>query len=654
MVRQSLPRLIGSASGALLAAALAGACTDTLVQPLGDSLSNANDRLTIKGRVCTSVPDPNGFPVKVVLIVDQSGSMCVSDPPGSQQGSAFCERTDIQAIVPPGVTTPARVRAIQRLLSQFRTQPNVYVSLVPFETNVKDVWPPSTSGQRFARPNASLDARVATLQSQLGKGTDYQGALDYTYSLIAGDIDQTARQNPAILPRTRYVVVFLTDGTPFPRCDATNGRLPVYAGPDNPDLQWADSIGAEDFCHIADPSSPDQITGFVVGENRNQNYQVFNPVEKLMELKNQFNVADIRFHTILLLNVAAVRACGPICEDLYGAYPGVAPENYPEATHRVAKWLLQQMAARGNGVFQEFLDGQIYSMGLGALDYSSLFSRNVVKAMITRSLTSIAVSADKIGIDSDGDGLPDAVETPFLLKTNPFDPDTDGDCFTDGFEVMHAREGFDPLIKDPRGCDPSSPATLGCSCRDTDGDGLSQFAEAYLGTNTGLVDSDGDGIPDGLEALYGKNPLVPDATIDTDGDGISDIDEIKANTDPRRRDRPLFERDGYQYKMTADPQADGTVCYDYAVSNIKLLTPPSRSGVRQGFNLFKVFFAESPESGVSTDYGVWRAGCVWAQYDWPIRVPEGPEVILNDAKFISTNQLVVDADYRINCVGTPP
>ena len=121
---------------------------------------------------------------------------------------------------------------------------------------------------------------------------------------------------------------------------------------------------------------------------------------------------------------------------------------------------------------QEFLDGQIYSMGLGALDYSSLFSPNVVKVMIARSLTSIAVSADKMDVDSDGDGLPDVVETPFLLKTDKFSADTDGDCFPDGFEVMHAREGFDPLVKDSRGCDPNSPATLGCSCRDTDGDGL--------------------------------------------------------------------------------------------------------------------------------------------------------------------------------------
>src|SRR5215469_2528243 len=99
----------------VLAAVLFGACSDVMVQPIGDQLSNANDRLTLKGRVCTAVPDPNGFPVKVVFIVDQSGSMCVSDPPGSQSGNGFCDRTDIQAIIPPGVTTPARVMALQQL-----------------------------------------------------------------------------------------------------------------------------------------------------------------------------------------------------------------------------------------------------------------------------------------------------------------------------------------------------------------------------------------------------------------------------------------------------------------------------------------------------------------------------------------------------------
>jgi hypothetical protein len=596
----------------VLATATLFSCTDADVQPWATGLSNANDRLTLKGRVCTAPPDPTGFPVKVVFIVDQSGSMCVSDPPGSQQGTGFCERTDIQAIVPPGVTTPARVRAIQRLLDQFRTQPNVLVSLVPFETNVRDVWPPAATGQRFARPDATLDARVRTLQTQLGKGTDYQGALAYTYALIASDIQAVSVQNPAILPRTRYVVVFLIDGTPYPRCDANNGQLSRYADPDNPQYQWPDSPGLQEFCHVIDPLNPDPVQGFVIGTDRNQNYQVFNPVDRLMELRNQYNVGDIRFHTVLLLNVAAVRACGPICQDLYGTFPGVAPENYPEAAHKVAKWLLTQMALRGNGVYQEFIDGQIFNLGLGALDYSSLASRNVMKSLIVRSLTSVA-AGDKIELDSDGDGLQDSVEVPFALKTDKFNEDTDLDCFPDKFEVLHADEGFDPLVRDARGCNPTSPATLGCACRDTDGDGLSQFAEAYLKTNSGLMDSDGDGIPDGLEARYGKDPMKPDAYIDSDGDGITDIDEIRAGSDPRRRDRALFEREGFQYQVTSEDQPDSTVCYNFSVSNLKLLTPPSRAGIRQGYNLFKVFFAESPESGVATDYGVWRTACAWSR-----------------------------------------
>lgn len=648
-------RLNPSTSASLvLAAVFLFSCSDVYIQPIANQLGNANNRLTLKGRVCTAVPDPTGFPVKVVFIIDESGSMCVSDPPGSQEGSSFCSRADIQAIVPPGVTEPARVRALRQLVNQFATQPNVFVSVVPFETNVKNVWPPTTSGQRFARPNGSLNTYIAGLQNQLGKGTDYQGVLAYTYALIASDINATAISNPAILPRTRYVVVFLTDGTPYPRCDANNGRLSVYADPDNPDLQWRDSSGAEEFCHVADPTSPDQITGFVIGTDRNQNYQVFNPIDKLMQLRGQYNVGDIRLHTVLLLNEAAVRACGPICTDLYGTYPGVAPENYPQAAKKIAEWLLRQMAQRGNGVFQEFLDGQIYSLGLGALDYSSLASRNVMKTLIARSLSSVAVSSDKMDLDTDGDGLADNVETPFLLKTNKFDADSDGDCFPDAFEVMHADQGFDPTRKDPRGCDPASPATLGCSCRDTDGDGLSQFAEAYLRTNTGLMDSDGDGIPDGLEVLYGKDPLRPDQNVDTDGDGISDVDEIRGGTDLRRRDRPLYERDGYQYEVKADVQADGSVCYDFSVANIKLLTPPSRSGIRQGYNLFKLFFAESPESGVATDYGVWRTACAWAQFDPPIRVPEGPELQFINSNFIPPSQMVTDADYLLNCVGTKP
>jgi len=91
----------------------AGACSDVQLEPPSQAAQNTDSQLSLNGTVCTSTPDPNGFPVKVVFVVDQSGSMCISDPPGSQNGAGFCEQTQVKAIIPPGVTQPARVRALE-------------------------------------------------------------------------------------------------------------------------------------------------------------------------------------------------------------------------------------------------------------------------------------------------------------------------------------------------------------------------------------------------------------------------------------------------------------------------------------------------------------------------------------------------------------
>lgn len=646
-----LPRLL-LATGLLAATLLS--CTDTLVEPRSEDALNLDDRLTLSGRICTARAVPTGFPVKVVLVIDQSGSMCVSDPPGSQEGSGFCQQ--VAAVVPPGVTEPARVRALRRLVDQFGQQPNVQLSIVPFETNVKNVWPPAASGERFARPDGSLDTYIGALQSQLGKGTDYQGALSYAYSLISSDIEELSTTSPAELPRTRYVVVFLTDGTPYPRCSA-NDNLSVYATPDSPDLTWEDSSSAVEFCNILDPDSTDSIEGFEPGTDRNQNYQLFSYVRRLVDLKDQYNVGDVRMHTVLLFNQEAVRRCGPICQDLYGTYPGVAPAEYPAAAKKIAAFVLRRFAEIGNGVYQEFNDtAEINNLGLGALDYSSFASRNVVKTLMVQSLSAIPGQEGR-EVDTDGDGLPDTTDNGFTLQTNPYTLDSDGDCLDDGFEARRGDQGFKPGNDlDARGCDPASPLSLDCSCRDTDGDGLSQYAEDYLRTRRALVDSDGDGIPDSIEARYGLNPLEPNvAGIDTDGDGIPDDDELKADSDPTKRDKAFYESHGYQYEVKiASKNSDGSTCYDFRVSNLQLVTPPNISGRQQGFNLFKVWFAESPESGVATDYGVWRTACAWAQYAPPsLRVPVGPELVLRNSNFVDPVNLNEMSEYRQRCVRDP-
>jgi hypothetical protein len=657
------------ATATLAVAVVLSSCTNAALEKPALKPGTLDNHLTLTGRICTQPPDPSGFPVRVVFLVDQSGSMCISDPPGSQGAPGLCEQLVAMGIVPANLTTPARVRALQQLLAQFQNEitnqgANIQVAIVPFETNVKNTYPSGVGGQRFGTP-FGLDGYLSALQSQLGKGTDYQGALDYAYSLIASDIVDLSANNPQLLPRTRYVVVFLTDGTPYPRCSAID-NLPQYADPNNPELIWADEV--PDYCNNAGAAGNDAINGFVPGTDRNQNYQLFSYIDQLMNLKSEYNVGDIRLHTVLLFNQAAVQACGPICQDIYGVYPNTPIAQYPAAAHKVAEWLLQQFAARGNGVYQEFLDGNIQDLGLGSLDYSSLASRNVLKSLIVQSLRSVpAVTLRKV--DSDGDGLADDADQSYLYpnsQLSPYKTDSNQDGFSDRFEVLHQGEGFIPgsPTKDLRGCDPARAATLGCLYdTDTDGDGLTQWEEAYLKTRPNLVDSDGDGIPDGIEARYGLDPLTSNNGLDTDSDGISDIEEIRAGTDPSVPDRSLYDLSAVQYTFAATTQPNSSVCYDYSVNGLELVTPPNNVSTVEGYNLFKVWFAEAPESAVATDYGVWKVACAWAQYSPSlggasgVRVPAGPDLQVNDANFVPPYQLVRPGDYLGTsgiCVGTPP
>ncbi|PJF45963.1 MAG: hypothetical protein CUN48_16220, partial [Candidatus Thermofonsia Clade 3 bacterium] len=137
-----------------------------------------------------------------------------------------------------------------------------------------------------------------------------------------------------------------------------------------------------------------------------------------------------------------------------------------------------------------------------------------------RMLSDVWLSAARghATIDSDGDGLSDAQEA--LLGTNP-------QVAADGPARLTA------LTTQAATALTSAPAVLVDDGRDSDGDGLTNFQEQFLGTNPLDTDTDGDGLSDFAEAVgftyasrdWRLDPLAQD----TNRDGVLDSLEVVRN-----------------------------------------------------------------------------------------------------------------------------
>ncbi len=147
------------------------------------------------------------------------------------------------------------------------------------------------------------------------------------------------------------------------------------------------------------------------------------------------------------------------------------------------------------------------------------------------ALVGFMVVGEDEDTDPDRDGLTTKEEK--RIRTDPRNPDTDGDRLTDGEEVR--RYGTDPLNPD------------------TDGDGLSDGDEVRVYATDPLnPDTDRDRLLDGAEVLtYKTNPLKPD----TDGDGLTDGDEVLTyKTDPLNPDTDGGTvPDGVEVRRGTDP-----------------------------------------------------------------------------------------------------
>jgi hypothetical protein len=380
--------------------------------------------------------------------------------------------------------------------------PGVEFAIMRFGSAKQIVTLDKNGEEGFTNDPAELVTAIPQINNN-GSVTDYEGALAEAYTLLSRDMRNARDTGSTAINRAKYLVIFLSDGAPYPR--VTNGNWSGIA----PDIQ-RDLIGSDGSSAFQKYNVPDNI---------------LRRVKDLMSLKALYGIGEIRLHTAYL----------------------ASPED-PFWKADEATTLLKQMAELGNGVFRNFASGS--EINFLHVDFSSLRRVFRLKNFIVSNINARPV-AGGIVADSDGDGIDDRTEKKTGSHIVRFDSDNDG--FSDTLEHFYRTSGWDAL--DPTDADCSILANDrdgDGKLDDSDGDGLLDCEERFLGTNRNRFDSDADGIPDGLEVRFNTNPVANDVLTDLDFDSMPNGDEVRLHTDPRGDDAAHRARVSYRYDVVKD------------------------------------------------------------------------------------------------------
>ncbi|MBI1947083.1 MAG: VWA domain-containing protein [Deltaproteobacteria bacterium] len=653
------------------------ACTNQKLVPVIEPEPDAvDDLLEIETHFCTRPSADIVFPVKLLLVVDTSGSMQFTDQPG------------------------LRVNAVRELMSALATQEDVLVSTMGFGSNIY-LDPPvgdPTSDPMFI---PAADWQEPPFLQIKDVATDYHGAWSAVQQHLLIDMLRTA---PAERARTKYIVIFFSDGAPDPRCcssaDETVGTLgsnpyncplEAWEAP-QPGRRYCEDESELDLCNESDylDQFQDNVSDVVLGQspagssmptpnygddvlsalndlelegNYNRTYQIEGLVEDIVELGEEFGVGQLQINTALLFD---------------SQLPDAVKEIYRLNKCR-SESLLMSLAQIGGGQYRDFENaGEIDFL---SFNFTSLKSGYSLVSTFATNLNALPPGGDPTVVtyraDSDGDGLDDEEE--FLLGTNAviadsdrldeplqadvvdqdvdgfddanalLDPDASdpcnpnpasaactglpGDGWEDGIEQERANIGFDPrytgLPLDP--CPYFDPT--GVDREDDDGDGLNGCEEFILDTNPKVGDTDGDTVPDGVEVRLGLDPIENESGRDDDFDGVQNTAEVRKGTDPLVPDADR-EEDAVRYELVEEGATeDGRVCYTSITRGLHLAsTAPRRAQGRRGYNDIAVWIAEAPAENPTGRMEL-RVACVRVQYAAPsFKDPAtGKIVIENDA-----------------------
>ncbi|HEY7642458.1 MAG TPA: hypothetical protein VH814_22180 [Steroidobacteraceae bacterium] len=192
-------------------------------------------------------------------------------------------------------------------------------------------------------------------------------------------------------------------------------------------------------------------------------------------------------------------------------------------------------------------------------------------------------SPDSADADSDNDGIPDAVET-----DNGVARDTDGDGTPDHLDLDSDGDGLSDELEagaGPTPVDSDGDGVADYRDVDSDNDGVADAVEGATDTNSDGeanyrdVDSDGDGILDSVEAMV--------SGVDSDGDGIDDALDpqstggVDANGDGIDDAYVLPDSDGDQTPDILDLDSDNDSVADVSEAGLVDADHDSRADAGQ-------------------------------------------------------------------------
>jgi hypothetical protein len=382
-------------------------------------LTQDRSKLSLSGTFVTESPDEISFPVKVLFAIDCSLSM-------GDAAMGMADGSDPHYL---------RLEAVRNFVDQYNINENTSFEIMLWNLDVIDVtMAMGPGGQMIPGFTKDPDELNRVLDNaHVDSMTDYLGTLDAIYHDIEQDILNT--EDEANLVRTKYIVVFLSDGMSNVG-DGPQSDIEIWARvEDLYEMVTERGVGGLNFhtfllTELFGPGPMDQyVQGLCettlqgMSDRGNGQFRIFETAESI----DFINIVDMRLTfeykiTYLVAYNYNVRAG---VELVYVDSDGDGLCDDEEADHGTDPTVKD---TDGDGL-NDFFEIKVSSPGheLDPLVQDSLC--NVYNMM-----------PDGTWPDSDNDGLTDCEE--FVKGTNRYVADTDGDGIPDGIEFLM---GTNPL-----------------------------------------------------------------------------------------------------------------------------------------------------------------------------------------------------------------